>query len=318
MINLAPIALFVYARPFETVKTLEALSKNFLASQSDLFIFSDGAKGEKDIAKVIEVRTIIKNTQLPFKKVEIFERKENLGLANSIISGVTEVLNLYDKIIVMEDDLISSPNFLDYVNASLSRYQNEDKIFSVTGYTYKFEIPTNYNYDNYFLPRCESLGWGTWKNRWVKADWNVKDLMEFLSDKNKMKHFSNIGFDLLGMLLKQQLGRVDSWAVRWCYAHFKHNALCSYPTISKIIHIGEGGFATNVKSKLKFLETNLDNTDKIDFNFSPEFSITPEILEQYNKLFNKNLIKSIKNFYLKFLLKKRLKHSFILPTDENI
>jgi len=304
--NPAPIALFVYARPIETIKTLDSLGKNFLASQSELFIFSDGAKGEKDLPKVKEVRTIIKNYSFPFKKVEIIEKEKNFGLANSIISGVTEVFNYYERIIVMEEDLISAPNFLNFVNASLLKYENENKIFSVTGYTYQFNIKDNYKFDNYFLPRCESLGWGTWKNRWEKADWNVSDLKVFLSDKNKINDFSKIGFDLLGMLLKQQLGKVDSWAVRWCYTHFKNNALCSYPTISKIVHIGEGGFATHVKRELKFLETKLDESNRIDFYLSSNYSINPDIFKQYKKLFNKKLIKSIRNFYLKLLLKKRL------------
>ncbi len=306
--NLAPIALFVYARPDEAIKTLDSLSKNFLASQSELFIFSDGAKSGMDLPKVNEVRNIIKNYSFPFKKVEIIEKEKNFGLANSIISGVTEVLNFYDRIIVMEEDLISARNFLNFVNASLLKYENENKIFSVTGYTYQFNIHDDYKFDNYFLPRCESLGWGTWKNRWEKADWKVTDLKEFLSDKNKMNDFSEIGFDLLGMLLKQQLGKIDSWAVRWCYSHFKNSALCSYPTISKIVHIGEGGFATHVKSELNFLETKLDESNKIDFDLSSDYSLNSDIFQQYKKLFKKKIIKSIRNFYLKLLLKKRLNH----------
>lgn len=305
--DLAPIALFVYARPNETLQTLEALRKNYLAKDSDLFIFSDGAKGEKDFNQVNQVRDIIKNNSFPFKKIEIVERKKNFGLANSIISGVTEVLNHYDKIIVMEEDLVSSPNFLNFVNASLSRYVDEDKIFSVTGYTYDFEIPEDYKYDNYFLPRCESLGWGTWKNRWLKADWDLKDLNDFLSDKKSLKDFSEIGNDLLSMLLKQQLGKVNSWAIRWCYAHFKNNAFCSYPVKSKIIHIGEGGFATHVKSETKFLETKLDDSNKVDFDFSNVLSINEVIFNQYKKLFRKTLAKQIRNRYLMYSLKKKLK-----------
>lgn len=302
--RLAPIALFVYARPFETLRTLEALSKNFLASDSELFIFSDGAKGENDFNQVNQVREVIKNNPFPFKKIEIVERKKNLGLANSIISGVTEVLDHYENVIVMEEDLVSSPNFLNFVNASLLRYVDEDKIFSVTGYTYDLEIPEGYKYDNYFLPRCESLGWGTWKNRWLKADWDLKDLNEFLSDKKSLKNFTDIGYDLLSMLLKQQLGKVNSWAIRWCYAHFKNNAFCSYPIKSKIIHIGEGGFATHVKKETKFLETKLDESNKVYFEFSNVFSINEAIFQQYKKLFKKTLVKQLRNRYLIYSLKK--------------
>jgi GT2 family glycosyltransferase len=253
MTNLAPIALFVYARPDETIKTIESLKNNYLAAESELYIFSDGAKGEKDFNKVSEVRKFINSINSGFKKVDIIEREKNLGLANSVITGVSEILNNYNKIIVIEEDLISSKNFLNFVNDSLVKYENDERVFSVTGYTYNIQIPQNYIYDNYFTPRCESLGWGTWKDRWFKADWNMKDFPSFLSDKKSIMKFSQIGSDLPGMLFKQQLGKVDSWAVRWCYTHFKDNAFCSYPIKSKIVHIGEGGFATHVKKELKFL-----------------------------------------------------------------
>lgn len=294
MNNLAPIALFVYARPDETAKTIESLSKNFLASESDLYIFSDGPKGEKDFKKVSEVRALIKSINSGFKKIKIIEREKNLGLANSIITGVSEILSENDRIIVMEEDLISSENFLNFVNDSLDKYEKDEKVFSVTGYTYHINIPENYKYDNYFTPRCESLGWGTWKDRWMKADWELKEFKDFIKDKNAIKNFNKVGCDLIGMLIKQQLGKLDSWAVRWCFTHFKNNAVCSYPTSSKIIHIGEGGFATHVKRQNKLLDTKLDFENKKDFVLAKEVFFEKEIAKQYQKFFKQNLIKKIK------------------------
>lgn len=294
MNNLAPIALFVYARPDETAKTIESLSKNFLASESDLYIFSDGPKGEKDFKKVSEVRALIKSINSGFKKIKIIEREKNLGLANSIITGVSEILSENDRIIVMEEDLISSENFLNFVNDSLDKYEKDEKVFSVTGYTYHINIPENYKYDNYFTPRCESLGWGTWKDRWMKADWELKEFKDFIKDKNAIKNFNKVGCDLTGMLIKQQLGKLDSWAVRWCFTHFKNNAVCSYPTSSKIIHIGEGGFATHVKRQNKLLDTKLDFENKKDFVLAKEVFFEKEIAKQYQKFFKQNLIKKIK------------------------
>ncbi len=294
MNNLAPIALFVYARPDETAKTIESLSKNFLASESELYIFSDGPKGEKDNNKVSEVRALIKSIKTGFKKIKIIEREKNFGLANSIISGVTEVLSEYDKIIVMEEDLISSQNFLNFINDSLTKYEKYEKVFSVTGYTYQIQVPKFYLYDNYFTPRCESLGWGTWKDRWLKADWELKEFRNFLKNKEAVKNFNKVGCDLIGMLIKQQLGRLDSWAVRWCYTHFKHDAVCSYPTCSKIIHIGEGGFATHVKRQNKLLDTKLDFKNKKDFMLAEKVFFEKEILNQYQKFFKQNFIKKIK------------------------
>ncbi|MCX8009619.1 MAG: glycosyltransferase, partial [Ignavibacteria bacterium] len=241
------------------------MSKNYLAPESELYIFSDGPKGEKDFNKVAEVRKFIKSITTGFKKIIIIEREKNLGLANSIITGVSEVLRNNDKIIVMEEDLISSPNFLDFLNRSLQKYENNKKVFSVTGYTYQLMIPTGYKFDNYFTTRCESLGWGTWKDRWIKADWELKEFKNFIMNKNAVKNFNRVGSDLIGMLIKQQLGKLDSWAVRWCFTHFNNNAVCSYPTSSKIIHIGEGGFATHVKRQNKLLDTELDFENKQDF-----------------------------------------------------
>ncbi len=302
MNNLAPIALFVYARPQETLKTIEALNKNFLASESILYIFSDGPKGEKDLSNVLEVRKLIRSLQTGFSSVEIIEREKNLGLANSIISGVSEVLDKHNKIIVMEEDLVSSPNFLNFVNESLNKYENEKKVFSVTGYTYQIQVPQDYSFDNYFTPRCESLGWGTWKDRWIKADWELKDFRAFLSNKKSIKDFSKTGNDLFGMLLKQQLGKVDSWAIRWCYAHFQNNALCSYPIKSKITHIGEGGYATHVKKELKFLDTELDSELKISYDFSTKIEIEYEIFDQFKLYFKRSISNKIRNIFLRWFI----------------
>ncbi|MEP0861767.1 MAG: sugar transferase [Ignavibacterium sp.] len=303
--NLAPVALFVYARPDETQKTLIALRENFLASQTSLFIFSDGPKNEIHNESVKSVRKIIKKESKGFAKVEIIEREKNFGLAKSIIQGVTDVLNIFDRIIVLEEDLISSKNFLNFLNQSLIKYRDYKNVFSCTGYTYQIDIPKGYQYDNYFTPRCESLGWGTWKDRWAKFDWEVKDFKDFIKDKSLRKSFEEIGADLLGMLLKQQIGLLDSWAVRWCYTHFKHNAFCSYPTKSKIVHIGEGGLATHVKKENKILFTELDSELKTEFNFSDSVLFNDHIIKQFNQMFRKSLIKKIRTEY--YLIKYNLR-----------
>jgi hypothetical protein len=292
--ELAPILLFVYARPEETLKTVESLSKNYLAVESDLFIFSDGPKSDKLIGAVNNVRSFIKSVN-GFKSIRIIERERNYGLANSIISGVSEVFNTYDKVIILEEDLITSKNFLDFVNNSLNRYENVKKVFSVTGYTYQLDIPKGYCYDNYFTPRCESLGWGTWKDRWIKADWEVTDFKSFIKDKSALNKFDSVGADLIGMLLKQRLGKLDSWAVRWCYAHFRNNAYCSYPIKSKVVHIGEGGEATHVKREVKILDTEIDTELKREFDYCLNVDLDSTIISQYQKMFKRTLIKKIRN-----------------------
>lgn len=126
MQNLAPIALFVYNRPDHTRRTLQYLKQNRLAKQSLLFIFSDAAKDESQKEMVEEVRDIISSVD-GFKHVEIVKRRKNLGLANSIIDGVTRLTEEFGNVIVFEDDLISSEHTLKYFNDALKRYEKEGK-----------------------------------------------------------------------------------------------------------------------------------------------------------------------------------------------
>lgn len=304
--NLAPVALFVYARPEETARTIESLKKNFLATDTIIFIFSDGARNEKDLPLVEEVRKLIRNVNSGFYDVQIFEREKNLGLANSIITGVTQILEQFEKIIVIEEDLISSQNFLNYMNEGLNFYKDNTKVFSLTGYTYQLEVPFDYKFDNYFAPRCESLGWGTWSNRWFKVDWDLKNFKDFIVNRRLRQKFDSVGADLLAMLLKQQIGILDSWAVRWCYAHFQNNAFCSYPIKSKIVHIGVGGLATHVKSENKILETELDDELKTKFLFSDEIFLDERIMNQYKKMFRKKIMNRLRTLYYRFqYLRKR-------------
>src|SRR3989339_698479 len=135
---LSPIVLFVYNRLEHTRKTIEALQKNELAKDSELFLYSDGPKNEENIKKVNEVRKYI-NSIDGFKKVKIVEREINFGLARSIIAGVTDIVNKYGKIIVLEDDIVTSPYFLTFMNDALCLYENEEKVMHISGYFFPVE-----------------------------------------------------------------------------------------------------------------------------------------------------------------------------------
>ena len=182
LISLSPILLFVYNRLEHAKKTIEALKNNYLAKESELIIFSDGPKKEKDKNNVEKVRNVIKNIE-GFKNVEIKISENNKGLANSIISGVTEIINKSEKVIVLEDDLITHPYFLTYMNEALDYYKNNNKIWSISGYCPPIEIPNNYYNDIFLSPRASSWGWGTWKNRWDLNDWEIKDFDNFIKNK---------------------------------------------------------------------------------------------------------------------------------------
>ena len=153
----APIALFVYNRPGHTQQTVEALLKNELAMESDLFIFSDAAKSSEIEVKVNAVREFIKSIS-GFRSLTIIERESNLGLANSIIDGVTNLCNEYGQVIVLEDDLVTSPFFLKYMNDGLNYYRDEEQVISIHGYIYPFDAKLP---ETFFLRGADCWGWAT-------------------------------------------------------------------------------------------------------------------------------------------------------------
>jgi len=163
---LAPIVLFVYNRPWHMRQTIEALQKNELAEVSELFIFSDGPKSEADKEKVLEVREYIK-TIPGFKSVTLIKRERNIGLAQSIITGVTDVINRYGRIIVLEDDMVTSPYFLKFMNEALEFYKDAEKVVCVHGYIYPIEAKLP---ETFFLRGADCWGWATWKRGWDLFD----------------------------------------------------------------------------------------------------------------------------------------------------
>lgn len=236
----APIVLFAYDRPAHTRQTLEALAANDGAVDSDLVVYSDGPKTADREESVREVREYLRSIT-GFKSVTLVERVENLGLASSVIAGVTEVLARSPAVIVMEDDLVTTRNFLAFVNAGLETYEGRPDIFSITGYNYPLQMPPTYREDAYLSYRSSSWGWGTWRDRWSRADWSVGDYHDFQRDPRAQALFRRGGDDLPRMLEMQMSGQLDSWSIRFDYAHFKHDAFCVHPVVSKVQNIGFDG-----------------------------------------------------------------------------
>lgn len=247
--KLAPIVLFVYNRPWHTLQTVEALKKNVQAKESELFIYSDGPKDEKDRKKVKEVRHYLRNIT-GFKKITLIERPMNLGLSNSIIAGVTEIVNKYGKIIVLEDDLLTSRYFLKFMNDALNYYKEDKKIISVHGYVYPIKslLP-----ETFFLKDTGCWGWATWKRGWALFDPNGLKLLTELNKRNFTSKFDyNNSYPFSNMLEDQIEGRVDSWAIRWYASAFVKGKLTLYPKNSLIFHNGDDGSGTNSRASDKF------------------------------------------------------------------
>lgn len=286
--NLAPIVLFVYNRPEHTRQTVWALQKNELAEKSELFVFSDGPKdNDNSRSEVFRVREYLRKIK-GFKNINIVENQENLGLANSIIAGVSEIVNKYGKIIVLEDDLLTASSFLKFMNESLLFYKDIPKIFSITGYNLPsrvMKIPRSYSHDVYFNPRAHSWGWATWKNRWEKADWEVSRYKEFILNKGAIKKFNLGGSDLSRMLSLQMAGEIDSWAIRWCFTHFLEDAYSVYPIQSLVNNIGFDGSGVHCRSLGKRKYCNDLTLAKANFNFLDVIELNEKLISNFRNAF---------------------------------
>mgnify|MGYP002623197537 CR=1 FL=1 len=249
-INLAPIVMFVYARPEHTKRTLEALSNNTLAGQSRLIVYVDGVKQnafERDEYNNNEVRRIIRSKKW-CKEVEIIESSINKGLAKSIRDGVTEVVNRYGKVIVVEDDLVTSPAFLSYMNKALDFYEKYPAVFSIGGYTYPsrlMHIPEDYPYDTYACLRNCSWGWATWKDRWDMIDWNATNYAAMKNNPAMKQAFNRMGDDEFEMFQQQQEKGLNIWSILFTMAHFENHAVAIIPCKSYVDNIGLDGTGEN-------------------------------------------------------------------------
>jgi hypothetical protein len=288
---LAPIVLFVYNRPEHTQQTINALKANYLADKSELFIFSDGAKNEKASDTVAEVRQLIRTID-GFKKVEVFEAPQNKGLANSVIYGVSKVIEQYGKAIVLEDDLLTSQNFLPYMNQALDFYEKNPKIWSISAYNPPIKIPSNYDKDIYFSYRGCSWGWATWRDRWLKNDWAVKDYQKFVQDPKAQVAFNRGGHDMVEMLRDQMDGQMDSWAIRWCYSQFKDSSYTVYPLRSKVQNIGYDGSGTHCESSTT-RNVSLDSFNQTE-SFPDQIELNEEILKEFRDFYQLNFLKKLK------------------------
>jgi hypothetical protein len=281
--TLAPIVLFTYKR-LDTLKlTVEAIKNNDLAAESDLYVYSDAAKCLEDQEAISHVRAYIQSID-GFKTITIYESKSNKGLASSIIEGVSQVLEVHQTVIVLEDDLVTSSNFLTFMNSALIAYYENQKVFSVSGYGLKVAIPQNYEYDVYFTPRGMSWGWATWKDRWDNVDWDVKDFKEFQVNKKEKSKFAIGGTDLNAMLKKQIDGKIDSWAIRWYYNQSKNNQLTVFPLESKVINLGFDDMATHTNAYNRY-DVSFDILNKKTFIYPDVANVHPVIFKSFKRYF---------------------------------
>lgn len=238
MQTFAPIALFVYNRPQHTARTLKFLKQNELAAESRLFVFSDGFRSQADEASVLEVRELLKNIE-GFKSVEVIAWKENMGLADSIISGVSKLIRDYKQVIVLEDDLITSPYALTYFNEALDRYRNAEQVMHIGAYMYNLkgaDLP-----ETFFYRAATSWGWATWERAWQHFEPNIDTLMAQFDAKKKDAFSIENTMNFWKQLVDFKNGKNNSWAIRWYASIFLKGGLTLNPSHSLVNNIGHDG-----------------------------------------------------------------------------
>lgn len=273
MISVSPIALFVYNRPWHTAQTIEALRKNELADQSELFIYFDAAKNQDQYCRVAEVRDLISKIE-GFKSVTIIQREQNLGLAENIISGVTEVVNEYGKVIVLEDDLPVSPMFLRFMNDALNRYQKTKNVWQIGGYVYPNVTENQNNGRSFFTKFTTSWGWATWSDRWQYFEKNPNDLIKRIS-ASEVDRFNLDGSEDLWSQVRLNLkGKLNTWAVFWYAAVYLHNGFVLYPPVSLVTNIGHDGTGQNC---VEDSELSVELTDLVGYKFPNDVAVDKSI-----------------------------------------
>jgi hypothetical protein len=295
--NYAPIALFVYKRPEHTRRTIENLMRCPEFAESPIYVFSDAAKKPEDEGKVAKTRNIV-NSMLG-KRATIFAAEKNQGLAKSIISGVSSLLEEFDKVIVLEDDLLVSPRFLSYMNTALETYRNESSVMQVSGYMFPVKEFANQT-DAIFLPFTSSWGWATWRRAWQCFDPNATGWEVLKTDLAIRDKFNLDGaYDYFEMLSSQMSGGSDSWAIRWYWSVFKNNGYVLYPPISHIDNIGIDGSGTHGS----FTGKGFKKTKGIPYPYLPEkFPIPIQIVANNYKLITNGIVKD--NYNWRSIVKK--------------
>jgi hypothetical protein len=284
--NYSPIALFVYKRPDHTRRTIEALMQCPGFNESSLYVFCDGAKRAKDREVVEQTRSVVR--ALVGDRAIITESADNQGLANSIIAGVTQLVNEFERVIVLEDDLVVSPGFLGFMNQALEHYKDEDRVMQVSGYM--FPVPEFVDRtEAMFLPFTVSWGWATWRRAWKFFDPEATGWEVLKIDWQMRKRFNLDGsYDYFSMMQNQFAGKCDSWAICWYWSVFQHNALVLFPPRSLVSNTGFDGSGTHGSlSRFKLLNTKF-SSDMKNLNVSVDIVLLNNSFKAVQKAIRKS------------------------------
>ena len=273
--ELSPIGVSAYIRLEHLRNTITALRANRLASESELFVFSDAPQpGDED--KVAAVRSYLQTVD-GFKSVNIVERSENGRVANNR-GGIRMLLDRFGKLIFLEDDIVTAPGFLTFMNQALDKYENNDKVFSITGYCPPIAIPAGYKFDAFFLRRFNGWGFGIWKDRTeLIRPVSLGEYRDLIANRGKLRKFNeNAGPDVIHGLRLDVKGQIDALDLKMIYAQFIHDKYTVYPAASLVGNIGMDGSGTHCAATGKF---GTELSAKHEFSFPDSFFVDEAIVK---------------------------------------
>jgi hypothetical protein len=285
-VSLAPVIVTVYDRLQHFQQCVGALQRNRLAGQSELYVVSDAAGKPEHAAKIEQVRAYARSIT-GFKSVHLVFREQNYGGYRSFLAITKHVLEECDRFIFLEDDVVASPNFLDYMNGGLDFYEADQRIFSISAYTHPIRFPKKFNADVFFLPSGSSWGFATWKDRWEKVDFSVKDRYALaLADSKLYKKLVSTGYYLMQLLLSDSQGRLQAPDIRVAFHHFIHDVYSVYPRLSKTINIGLDGSGQHSGTDIdnKFLVQPDASADTVSFD--ADVRLDPAIIRRIRNFQN--------------------------------
>lgn len=293
MSDLAPIVIFAYNRSTPLLLLFNSLKANKYFSDSNIYIYVDGPKNRSDINNVNAVKKVCMEFSSDNSRVKIIENKSNYGLKKSVIEGVSKILRIYNKVIILEDDLVLSNDFLEYINNGLSFYEKNEKIWSVCGYSPNISVKNSKNI--YYYKRSSSWGWATWKDRWEKVEWDNDEILNStIKNKNFKNYIKDIGFDYQLLLKKAFNKEIDSWAAYWTFTQNLHKKLSVHPIRTKVINNGTNETGTHFKN-LSIIDDRLLENMQIEFDQNVMLDKNIFKLIRYN-YYNQNRYTIIKRF----------------------
>lgn len=244
--TLAPIAVFAFNRPRHLSRLLESLQLNPQFLSSPIFLFVDGPRDFQDEKMIQEVRRVIEH-KLIGERYEVIQQEKNIGLSKSLINGISRIIEMHERVIVLEDDLVVSPKFIEYCNKGLDFYEMDLRVASIQGYSKKLNY---HEHDTYFLRGADCWGWATWKNRWEEFEEDAQLLYQKIHTSGLEKVFDVGGaYPYTNMLIRQAKDNFDSWAIRWHASMFLSNRLSLHPTKTLVDNLGRDGSGIHAGGK---------------------------------------------------------------------